>query len=240
MRRSPSRLQRLRKPPVDAEVFPPPSVMITVSDGVGLEPHELGQGLRFGEHVLTAEHVVTSLTNPGTRLGIDDRFVGYQIVAKGGSASPRQEATDSVAEVLARRMDDWALIAIDDQVRPELAGPNLRVGNAQRGDLVHAVAYEPDVPGGWLVSRTLRVIATVNAPDGGGSYLLRSECGSIQPGWSGAFVGRLRHRQDWEFIAILNGSIEIEGEWYVTAACPPQAVIDRYRRGANALNNRGR
>jgi hypothetical protein len=227
----------MMKPSVGGEVSPPPTVMITVSHGVGLEPHELGQGLRLGEHVLTAEHVVASLANPGARLGIDDRFVGYQIVARGGSASPPQDATDSVAEVLTRRMDDWALIAIRELVRPVLTGPPLRIGVARRGDIVHAVAYEPGVPGGGLASRTLRVIATVNAPDGRASYLLRSESGNIAHGWSGAFVGRLRQPNDWEFIAILNGSIEIEGEWYVTAARPPQTDIDQYLGGADVLSN---
>ncbi|MBX3368180.1 MAG: hypothetical protein KF912_12785 [Phycisphaeraceae bacterium] len=204
----------------------PPSVFLVTREASDVMPSGLGQGLWVGRHVLTARHVVDSMWLDGSRLGINGRFVGADVVMSGSLEEPRDVTIDSLEADLAYRMHDWALLAVDVAAPAACAEIVGGSGRVKRDERLWMIGYEPDVPGGGLTARPLRVVAMVSDESGRAAYCLVNDGVPTTRGWSGSFIGRER-AAGWEFVALHSSSMKVK-EWHcLIAVRPPHEVVNR-------------
>lgn len=213
----------------------PPSVFLATGGATDAAPSGLGQGLWIGNSVLTARHVVDSVWLKGNRLGINGTFVGAHLVMSGSLDEPRDVTIDSLEADLANRMHDWALLAVDvwaPAACAEIVGGS---GRVKRHERLWMIGYEPDVPGGGLTARPLRVVAMASDESGQAAYCLVNDGAPTTRGWSGSFIGRERAAGGWEFVAMLSSSIEVKQWQCLVAVRPPREVVHRvFGSGAGA------
>lgn len=204
----------------------PPSVMIVTALGTEREPSSFGQGLWIGNHVLTARHVVDSLWLDGARVGVNGRYVGARVVDAGAMDEPGA-AVDSMDAELALRKHDWALLAVDGPAPRACEAVVAGSGRVRRLDRLYLIGYEPDVAGGGLTWRPLRVLAMTEDANGQAAYYLVNDGGPTKHGWSGSFIGRERASGGWEFVAVVSSSIMVKDRQCLTAVRPPREVVNR-------------
>lgn len=204
----------------------PPSAMIVTALATEREPSSFGQGVWIGNHVLTARHVVDSLWLDGARVGVNGTYVGARVVDVGAMGEPGA-AVDSMDAELALRKHDWALLEVDGPVAPACAAVVAGSGRVRRMDRLYVVGYEPDVPGGGLTWRPLRVIAMTEDANGQAAYYLVNDGRPTKRGWSGSFVGRKRASGGWEFVGLVSSMMKVKDWECVTAVRPPREVVDR-------------
>ncbi|MBX3360244.1 MAG: hypothetical protein KF705_02210 [Phycisphaeraceae bacterium] len=96
---------------------------------------------------MTTRHVVDSMWLDGSRLGINGRFVGADVVMSGSLEEPQDVTIDSLEADLAYRMHDWALLAVDVAAPAACARDCGREQAREAGQRLWMIRYEPDVPG---------------------------------------------------------------------------------------------
>ncbi|MBX3360212.1 MAG: hypothetical protein KF912_15125 [Phycisphaeraceae bacterium] len=174
---------------------------------------------------MTARHVVESLTHDGSRFGLNDRYVRARVVSAGREHALRDGPGPQDADILEHRLHDWALVSVDRQSPYSRVGLLAGSGTLSRGARLYAIGYEPRVPGGGLSYRPLRLAVQVQGQEEQAVYIMRNDGSPIEPGWSGAFIGRALPRGEWEFVAVIASVLTIRGHQYVTAVRPPREVI---------------